>query len=161
MLHVTKNQLTIGRSTRIPIVSQELARPRRRSPPQRTSQPIGPDGIERGLSPAQPLGELSAGINPFLTYSPYDGRIEAAATEWRQRLAHIPAVEFLKRRYASAIERADDRTAARLRVEIDRLINQPGRDPPRRMSDAAARRVAGATLVQFAHDYDDILGPHL
>jgi len=70
-------------------------------------------------------------------------------------------LEFLKRRYASAIERADDRTATRLRAEIDRLINQPGRDLPRRISDAAARRVAGATLVQFAHDPNDILGPHL
>jgi hypothetical protein len=76
-------------------------------------------------------------------------------------LPHTPALEFLKRRYASAIERADDRTATRLRAEIDRLINQPGRDPPHRISDASARRVAGATLVQFPHDHDDILGPHL
>jgi hypothetical protein len=32
-------------------------------------------------------------------------------------------IEFLKRRYAGAIERGDDRTATRLRAEIDHLIN--------------------------------------
>jgi hypothetical protein len=34
-------------------------------------------------------------------------------------------VQFLKRRYASAIRCGDDRTATRLRAELDRLINGP------------------------------------
>jgi hypothetical protein len=76
-------------------------------------------------------------------------------------LAHIPACEFLKRRYASAIERADDRTATRLRAEIDELINQSARALPRRAAGATQARRGGATLVQFAQEYDDILGPHL
>jgi hypothetical protein len=32
-------------------------------------------------------------------------------------------VQFLKRRWASAIRCGDDRTATRLRAELDRLIN--------------------------------------
>lgn len=35
-------------------------------------------------------------------------------------------IDFLRRRYASAIACGDDRTAARLRAELDRLMN--GRD---------------------------------
>jgi hypothetical protein len=34
-------------------------------------------------------------------------------------------IEFLKRRWASAIRCGDDRTATRLRAELDRLINGP------------------------------------
>ena len=79
-------------------------------------------------------------------------------------------VEFLKRRHARAIERDDDRTAERLRAEIDRLIN----GPPAvlrladRVVDLESRRAAGSTPCYRAHqhddilyDYDDILGPHL
>jgi hypothetical protein len=32
-------------------------------------------------------------------------------------------IRFLKRRYASAIDCGDDRTATRLRAELDRLMN--------------------------------------
>ncbi|HYZ25643.1 MAG TPA: hypothetical protein VE592_08415 [Geminicoccaceae bacterium] len=32
-------------------------------------------------------------------------------------------IQFLRRRYASAIGRGDDRTATRLRAELDRLLN--------------------------------------
>jgi hypothetical protein len=35
-------------------------------------------------------------------------------------------IEFLKRRYASAIARGDDQTATRLRQELDRLMNGGG-----------------------------------
>jgi hypothetical protein len=35
-------------------------------------------------------------------------------------------IEFLKRRYASAIARGDDKTATRLRAELDRLMNGAG-----------------------------------
>jgi hypothetical protein len=74
-------------------------------------------------------------------------------------LAPPLAFEFLKRRYASAIERADDRTASRLRAEIDRLISNP----------AAAQGIAGARSGEPAgpewreppDQHDDILGPHL
>jgi hypothetical protein len=34
-------------------------------------------------------------------------------------------IEFLKRRWASAIRSGDDRTATRLRAELDRLMNGP------------------------------------
>jgi hypothetical protein len=34
-------------------------------------------------------------------------------------------IQFLKRRYASAISCGDDRTATRLRGELDRLMNGP------------------------------------
>ena len=72
-------------------------------------------------------------------------------------------VEFLKRRYASAIERDDDRTAARLRAEIDRLIN--GAPAARAFAGwvpgASSRPSAGSAQRQHEHDYDDILGPHL
>jgi hypothetical protein len=33
------------------------------------------------------------------------------------------AIQFLRRRYASAIGCGDDRTATRLRAELDRLLN--------------------------------------
>jgi hypothetical protein len=39
-----------------------------------------------------------------------------------------PAVDFLKRRFASAIRSGDGRTATRLRLELDRLMN--GDKPP-------------------------------
>ena len=78
-------------------------------------------------------------------------------------------VEFLKRRYARAIECGDDRTATRLRTEIDRLINGP--PAVLSLADRAAamgsRRSAEAAQPQPAYDhddilydYDDILGPH-
>lgn len=35
-------------------------------------------------------------------------------------------IEFLKRRYASAIACGDDQTATRLRAELDRLMNGSG-----------------------------------
>jgi hypothetical protein len=37
--------------------------------------------------------------------------------------AEQAVIEFLRRRYASAIACGDDRTAARLRAELDRLMN--------------------------------------
>jgi hypothetical protein len=39
-------------------------------------------------------------------------------------------VDFLKRRFASAIRCGDDRTASRLRVELDRLMNGARRPIP-------------------------------
>jgi hypothetical protein len=36
-------------------------------------------------------------------------------------------IQFLKRRYAVAISCGDDRTATRLRAELDRLMNGPDR----------------------------------
>jgi hypothetical protein len=41
-----------------------------------------------------------------------------------------PGVDFLKRRFAGAIRCGDDRTATRLRVELDRLINGAEAPPP-------------------------------
>lgn len=43
-----------------------------------------------------------------------------------------PEADFLRRRFASAIRSGDDRTATRLRLELDRLINgdQPAIPPP-------------------------------
>jgi len=78
-------------------------------------------------------------------------------------LAHTPAFEFLKRRYASAIERADDRTAVRLRAEIDRLINPSAGAgaPAGEIVDATFGGSARAGAVRPRHDPDDILGPHL
>jgi hypothetical protein len=53
-----------------------------------------------------------------------DGIVAGCGRSGEGRLANTPGlVEFLKRRYASAIERDDGATAARLRAEIDRLIN--------------------------------------
>ncbi len=78
--------------------------------------------------------------------------------------------EFLKRRYARAIECGDDRTAARLRAEIDRLINGPATvlSLADRVARAGSRRSAGAAQPQprydhddILYDYDDILGPNL
>ena len=47
-------------------------------------------------------------------------------------IASQSAVTFLKRRFASAIRCGDDRTATRLRVELDRLMNgaKPALPPP-------------------------------
>jgi hypothetical protein len=79
-------------------------------------------------------------------------------------------VEFLKRRYARAIECGDDRTATRLRAEIDRLINGPPAllSFADRVGAAGSRRSAGAAQLQPTYDhndilygYDDILGPNL
>ena len=42
-------------------------------------------------------------------------------------------IEFLKRRYASAIARGDDQTATRLRAELDRLMNGVGDESGRRI----------------------------
>lgn len=72
-------------------------------------------------------------------------------------------VEFLKRRYASAIERGDDRTAIRLRAEIDRLINgaPAARVLTGRAVEVVRRQPAGLAPLQRTYDYDDILGPHL
>ena len=52
--------------------------------------------------------------------------MQAATTE-------RPAVDFLKRRFAGAILCGDARTATRLRIELDRLINGAGAPavPPR------------------------------
>ena len=49
-----------------------------------------------------------------------------AATTYR------PTVDFLKRRFANAIRCGDDRTATRLRRELDRLMNgaKPATPPP-------------------------------
>jgi hypothetical protein len=45
-------------------------------------------------------------------------------------ISRPPAVDFLKRRFASAIRCGDDRTASRLRVELDRLMNGARRPIP-------------------------------
>ena len=72
-------------------------------------------------------------------------------------------VEFLKRRYASAIEHGDARTATRLRAEIDRRLN--GTPAAGALTggviDMGARRSVGQGRLQPQHDDDDILGPHL
>ena len=49
----------------------------------------------------------------------------ASVTALHGARAHRPAVDFLKRRFASAIQCGDDRTATRLRAELDRLMNGP------------------------------------
>jgi hypothetical protein len=46
-------------------------------------------------------------------------------------------IQFLKRRYASAIGRGDDRTASRLRAELDRLLNGPAGNAGRARRDLA------------------------
>jgi hypothetical protein len=43
------------------------------------------------------------------------------------------SIEFLKRRYASAIACGDDQTATRLRAELDRLMNGSGARSGRRI----------------------------
>jgi hypothetical protein len=43
-------------------------------------------------------------------------------------------IDFLRRRYASAIASGDDRTAARLRGELDRLMNDRRRGSEPRVS---------------------------
>jgi hypothetical protein len=79
-------------------------------------------------------------------------------------------VEFLKRRFARAIESGDDRTATRLRTEIDRLINGPPvvLSLADRVAAIGSRRSAEAARRQpiyghndILYDPDDILGPHL
>jgi hypothetical protein len=45
-----------------------------------------------------------------------------------------PVVQFLKRRYASAIRSGDHQTAKRLRAELDRLMNGPGARLGRRIN---------------------------
>jgi hypothetical protein len=40
-------------------------------------------------------------------------------------MAHRQSVEFLRRRYAAAIQCNDAATAGRLRVQLDNLMNQP------------------------------------
>jgi hypothetical protein len=47
------------------------------------------------------------------------------------------AVEFLRRRYASAIRKGDDRTALRLRLQLDRVLNG-------RLAQAPLRGVAAS-----------------
>ncbi len=84
----------------------------------------------------------------------------AGASLWRHRVAPTPALEFLKRRYGSAIERADDRTARRLRAEIDRLINDPSILPA--LAGAAdAARSAMSRRGRATADHDDLLRPFL
>jgi len=46
-------------------------------------------------------------------------------------------IQFLKRRYARAIGSGDDRTATRLRAELDRLLNGPPGNAGRPMSRSA------------------------
>jgi hypothetical protein len=43
-------------------------------------------------------------------------------------------IQFLKRRYASAIGCGDDRTATRLRAELDRLMNGRAGKPDQAMA---------------------------
>jgi hypothetical protein len=84
--------------------------------------------------------------------------------ERTQGLPDIPSgVEFLKRRYARAIEGGDHRTATRLRAEIDRLINGPpaSRMLPGHIIDVGSLWSARAARLRSASEYDDILGPHL
>jgi hypothetical protein len=73
-------------------------------------------------------------------------------------MAHLSAFEFLKRRYASAIERADDRTATRLRAEIDELIRQPAADA---VAGGRSSRSAELAWLRPWEEHDDILEPHL
>ena len=40
-------------------------------------------------------------------------------------IVSLSAVTFLKRRFASALRSGDERTATRLRAELDRLMNGP------------------------------------
>jgi hypothetical protein len=50
------------------------------------------------------------------------------------------AVEFLRRRYASAIQSGDDRTALRLRLELDRVLNGRLAQAPLRLVPGSERR---------------------
>ena len=45
-------------------------------------------------------------------------------------IASQSAVSFLKRRFASALRCGDERTATRLRTELDRLMNGAKPPPP-------------------------------
>lgn len=75
-------------------------------------------------------------------------------------------VEFLKHRYARAIQCGDARTATRLRAEIDRLINGQAADRERTRGDGCGAEVnwwqfADPEPVKPTLDYDDILGPNV
>jgi hypothetical protein len=56
-------------------------------------------------------------------------------------IASRPVVDFLKRRFANAIRCGDERTATRLRTELDRLMNgtrsAPAPDPGPELPPAA------------------------
>jgi hypothetical protein len=54
-------------------------------------------------------------------------------------IASQSALSFLKRRFASAIRCGDERTATRLRTELDRLMNgaKPPPPPPPELPPAA------------------------
>jgi hypothetical protein len=71
--------------------------------------------------------------------------------------------EFLKRRYARAIECGDGRTATRLRTEIDRLINGQVASATlaSEIIDLGSWWSAREAQLQPASEYDDILAPHL
>lgn len=78
--------------------------------------------------------------------------------------------EFLKRRYARAIESGDDRTAKRLRAQIDRLINGPPTsrtlagqiiDMGSWRSGAPAQPPPKPGRDDILYGYDDILAPLL
>ena len=49
------------------------------------------------------------------------------------------AVEFLRRRYASAIRSGDDRTALRLRLQLDRVLNGRLAQAPARVASEPKR----------------------
>jgi hypothetical protein len=106
-------------------------------------------------------------INDFLIIAAYDSGWPEPGAEPPSRTDRLPdtpeVVEFLKRRYASAIERGDDRTAARLRAEIDRLINgaPAAYALAGRVAEVLLRRSAGSAQLQHQRHDDDILGPHL
>lgn len=46
-------------------------------------------------------------------------------------LMHADSVDFLRRRFVDALLKHDDRTAARLRVWLDRALNGPRPAPSR------------------------------
>jgi hypothetical protein len=50
------------------------------------------------------------------------------------------AVEFLRRRWASAIQSGDDRTATRLRLQLDRVLNGRLAQAPLRIVPESERR---------------------
>lgn len=73
--------------------------------------------------------------------------------------------EFLKRRYARAIESGDHRTATRLRAEIDRLINGQAFHGPGTSGGGVAEADWWQSIEQGqtepAVDSGDVLAPHL
>jgi hypothetical protein len=78
-------------------------------------------------------------------------------------------VEFLKRRYARAIECGDHRTATRLPAEINHLINGQAIAWASlgRVVKLDSRQPAGPAQIQrvyhddILYDHDEILGPYL